>query len=230
MAPAQRRRQAQTPWRNARQSGTVASVLRPLLRSTASARWARTGYSYGFGFGLMCSSACKDDPPPPTAHDPVELSATDQATVGKFVGSWAHRGGDGDREAAMAAIDAATESMNSMIRGVARSRIRDSVHLDATLSIAEADGIVTITRSELPRPFVAPANGREFETQDDEGETAKGQLRIEGDTLVSRVETDQGGGERTHRIEADGSLVIHTRIFSPRLPSEIEYDTHYARP
>ena len=123
-----------------------------------------------------------------------------------------------------------TTQMGSLIGGMAQSRLEPVVLIDATLSIEELDGIVTIRRSEHPGPFTAPADGKVFDMQTTDGDDARGSLRLDGPTLVTRVETDDGGGERTYRIDALGKLVVVGRTFSPRLPAEVITTATYARP
>ncbi|MEM7154269.1 MAG: hypothetical protein AAF799_15595 [Myxococcota bacterium] len=180
--------------------------------------------------GLLLAAACGKEAPPPAKMQPVELSAEQKSTVAKFAGKWEHIGGTEESEASLAAVSKVTSEMNGLIRGMAQSRLEESVRIDATMEISEAEGIVTIGRSERPKPFVAPADGKVFETVNDEGDEAKGSLKLDGETIQTRVETDQGGGERTYRIDDEGRLEIVTRIFSPRLPGDVVYTTHYKRP
>lgn len=181
---------------------------------------------------LACTlllGACRSTEAAPVEHQPVELSEADREVVTRFVGGWQHVGGDEDREAALDAISTVTAEMNGLIRGVAQSRLEESVTIDTTLTLAEEQGIVTITRSDRPKPFVAPADGKAFVTVDDEGDEAKGSLRIDGYSLVTLVETEQGGGERTYSIDPTGQLEVTTRIFSPRLPGDVVYVARYQR-
>ena len=208
-------------WPSDAKPGTVATVFRARFTAAALGLVALGG--------LLVGASCQSAEALPARPDPIELSDTDRQVVTQLVGEWKHAD-DADRSAAIAAIELATEPMNPMIRGLARSRLEDVIHIDETLTMAEANGVVTITRSDLPRPFVAAANGRKFETTNNEGDPAKGSLRIEEDAFISRMETDQGGGERTYRIDDAGNLVIETWIFSSRLPGDIVYQTHYARP
>lgn len=180
--------------------------------------------------GLLLAAGCGKEAPPAPKMEPVQLSAEQKTTMAKFTGKWAHIGGTEEKEASLAAVSTVTAEMNGLIRGVAQGRLEESVRIDATMEIAEAEGIVTITRSEREKPFVAPASGKTFETINDEGDEAKGSLKLEGDTIQTRVETDDGGGERTYRIDDQGQLEIVTRIFSPRLPGDVVYTTHYKRP
>ncbi|MCX4246948.1 hypothetical protein [Paraliomyxa miuraensis] len=186
--------------------------------------WARLGLA-----ALLLGTACGKSEASPVEHEPVQLDQTQRATMERLVGSWKHVGGAQEQDAALKAVEQATESMSSLIRGVARSRLEETVRIDAVLSIAEDRGIVTITRSEVPEPFVCSADGRERPTTTSDGDDAQASLRIEADALVSKVVTDQGGGERTHRIDEQGQLVITARTFSPRLPADVVYEARYAR-
>lgn len=179
---------------------------------------------------LLLGTACRSSEAAPVQHQPVELDQAQRETVARFVGQWKHAGGEDDRSAALDAVSSVTAEMSGLIRGMAQSRLEESVRIDGTLEIAEADGILTITRSERPQPFTAPANGQAFDTVNEEGDEARGSLRIDGYTLVTRIETDQGGGERTYAIDPLGQLEITTRIFSPRLPADVVYVARYARP
>lgn len=166
----------------------------------------------------------------PVEHAPVKLDDAQSATVARFVGTWTHAGGAAEQDAANNAVKAITAEMNGLIRGMAEERLLETVRLDATITFSEKDGIVTITRSEQPQPFKAPADGRVFDMQTAKGDDAKGSLQIEGETLVTKVETDEGGGGRTYSIDAEGNLQISSRTFSPRLPGDVLYTAHYAKP
>lgn len=179
--------------------------------------------------GVLALVGCRKSEAATVQHEPVPLDAAQRAAVDRFVGQWDHVGGSHEHSAAIEATQRVTADMNALIRGVAQSRLEEAVHIDATISIAEDQGILTIARSEVPEPFTAPANGREFETQTPEGDDAHAWLRLDGDALITRVETDEGGGERTHRIDAQGQLVITVRMFSPRLPADVVYESHYTR-
>ncbi|MEX1362068.1 MAG: hypothetical protein AB1Z98_03030 [Nannocystaceae bacterium] len=178
---------------------------------------------------LLVTTACGKTEAAPVDHPPVSLDEAQAGTVARFVGTWQHSGGDEDREGSLAAVSTVTEQMNGLIAGMAQSKLEHAVRIDGTLEIREAEGIVTIVRSERPQPFVAPANGATFLTVNEGGDEANGSLRIVGQDLVTLIETDSGGGERTYRIDEAGQLQIHTRIFSPRLPAEVVFVTRYAR-
>lgn len=178
---------------------------------------------------LLGVTACGKTEAAPVDHQPVALDEAQAGTVACFVGTWQHSGGDEDRAGSLAAVSAVTEQLNGFIAGMAQSKLEHAVRIDGTLEIREAEGIVTIARSERPQPFVAPANGSTFLTVNEDGDEARGSLRIVGQELVTLIETDSGGGERTYRIDEAGRLEIHTRIFSPRLPAEVVFVTHYAR-
>lgn len=179
---------------------------------------------------LLVSAACRSSEAATVQHHPVDLDETQRATVARFLGQWRHVGGQEEQQAAIQAVAEATAEMNAIVRGVARSRLEKAVRIDATLSIAESAGIVTIDRSEQPHPFTAPADGREIDFETADGDDARATLRIRGNTLVARVETEQGGGERTYRIDDHGHLVITSRTFSPRLPADVVHTARYARP
>lgn len=163
-------------------------------------------------------------------HAPVALDEAQQAIVARFAGSWAHAGGSAEQEAANESAMKVVEQLNSFIQGMAEERLLKTVHIDSTLNIAEQDGILTIARSEQPAPFKAPADGRAFDMTTSDDEDGRGSLRINGETLVTLVETDQGGGERTYRIDDEGQMEITHRTFSPRLPADVVYTAHYAKP
>lgn len=174
-------------------------------------------------------AACGGDNTVKTQHDSVELSRAQQTVVTRLVGQWKHIGGD-EQATAIAAVTSVTSEMNGLIRGMAQTRLEGAVKIDANLTFAEDQGIVTITRSDRSDPFVAPADGQAFDTVDDHGDDARGSLRVEGEALMTLVKTDKGGGERSYRVDEGGELEIVTRIFSPRLPSDVVYTCNYSRP
>ncbi len=180
---------------------------------------------------MLLTAACgKSEAPPPVQHAPVQLDEAQSAVVEKFVGTWKHVGGADEQRAADAAVIEATEEMNGLIRGIARGKLEDTVHIDTSITFSVKSGVVTIARSERTQPFAAPADGTRFATTTDAGDDAQASLRIEGNTMITKVETDKGGGERTYAIGADGRLEISARTFSPRLPNDVVFSMHYARP
>lgn len=179
---------------------------------------------------LLLLAACGKTEVESVQLGPVTLDDAQKQILARFVGPWQHAGGATEQEAAMAAVRTVTAQMNGLIRGMAESRLEQTVRLDAGLTIEEKDGIVTIARSEQAKPFVAPADGQTFDMQTSDGDDGRGSLRIEGDTLHTHVQTEDGGGERFYRIDAEGTLIISARTFSPRLPGDIEYTATYARP
>lgn len=178
---------------------------------------------------MLLTAACRQSEAATVEHQPVDLDQTQRATLARFVGPWRHVGGAEEQAAALRAVHEATAEMSALVRGMARSRLEPVAHIDASLSIAEAQGIVTITRSEQEQPFKAPADGIEREAKAADGDEARASLKIAGRTLVSRMTTDQGGGERTYRIDDEGRLVVTSRTFSPRLPADVVYEARYAR-
>lgn len=180
--------------------------------------------------GVLVVAACRKSEAATVEHAPVELDQAQRATLARFGGQWKHIGGQKEQAAAVQAVDEVVAEMNALFRGVARSRLVAAVHIDKALSIVETQGIVTIDRSEQAQPFRAPADGLVHDMETNDGDEARGSLRISGSTLVARVETEQGGGERTYRIDDKGHLVITSRTFSPRLPADVVHTARYARP
>ena len=179
---------------------------------------------------LLLAGACGEPPNTPLAPAPVRLGDAQHETLARFVGAWEHAGGAAEQQAAKDSVRTVTAQMNGFIRGMAESRLDETVRLDARLEIREQDGIVTITRSDRPRPFVVPADGKPLAMPTDEDDDGQGSLRIDGDTLVTRLETDGGGGERVYRVDAQGMLLISARVFSSRLPADVVYMASYTRP
>lgn len=178
---------------------------------------------------LVLTAACGKEEVETVTHGPVTLDEAQRTTLTRFVGSWQHAGGAAEQEAALASMREVTAQMNGFIRGMAESRLSKTVHIDASLTIGEKDGVATITRSEQPAPFTAPANGTTFDMRTAEGDDGRGSLRIDGDTLVTLVETDKGGGERIYRIDTDGTLVISARTYSPKLPADVKHTARYSK-
>ncbi|MEM9459262.1 MAG: hypothetical protein AAGF11_34100 [Myxococcota bacterium] len=179
---------------------------------------------------LLLTCACGEPKSTKPAPASVRLDDAQQKTLARFLGAWEHAGGAAEQEAAKDAVRTVTAQMSGFIRGMAQSRLDKTVHLDPRIEITEQDGVVTITRSDRPRPFVAPADGKTFSMPTDEDDDGQGSLRIDGDTLVARLETDGGGGERVYRVDAEGMLRISGRVFSSQLPTDVVYTASYARP
>src|SRR5690606_842839 len=168
--------------------------------------------------GLLTMAACRSSEAAAVEHAPIELEQTQRSTLARLAGPWRHVGGPQEQAAALQAVEQATTEMSALIRGMARSRLEEAVRIDGTLSIEERQA------------STAPAHGREYELQTADGDDARASLRVDEHGVVARVVTDQGGGERTYRVDDQGQLVITSRTFSPRLPADVVFTATYARP
>lgn len=157
----------------------------------------------------------------------LELSDEDRAVLASLEGTWKHDGPD-DEAAVAEAIEAVTAEMPKMIRGIATKKIEEAATIDAVM-VFKVDGVaIEVERSERKKPFRAVPDGKPFEYENDKGELTEGTLRFEAGNLVQTGETKQGGGEYRFVVE-DDKLTVQVRMYSDRMPQDIEFDVHYTK-
>ena len=161
---------------------------------------------------------------PPATHEAQPL-AKDAAD--RFVGSYRFAGGDKERAARDAAIDAVVEEMNFLVRGIARKRLKESNPIAARVSISQKDGKLTIRFDD--RTYTAPINGGSVDVVGITGAEMKLRHRVSNGRIEQIFEGEDGGRTNQLELDGDGRLTIRVRVFSERLPKDLRYKLTYAR-
>ncbi len=124
-------------------------------------------------------------------------------------------------------IEAATASMNFIIRPIARSRLNKTNAVYPTLRIEQETGGVSIQYGERQAQHL-PADGRTVEWVREDGEKFLISTRVDQDDLVQTYKA--GDGERTnvfHVDPASRTLTLKVTVTSPRLPGPLSYAITY---
>lgn len=124
------------------------------------------------------------------------------------------------------AVNEAVDSMNRLVRGIARKKIRKHLRYCSTMELTLDPGRFLATCGggpvvDVPRP--GPGTWT-----DDEGDTYRTTLKVEADTVVMDVRNDDGGQTTTYRLEGD-RIVTTTTLSSPKLPEPVSWTVPYER-
>jgi len=146
-----------------------------------------------------------------------------------FAGDWQLVGDVGAAEQQVnAAIDKATESMNFLTRGLARSRLRSSQKPPKRIRMRLQDQMFTIQPDSLPA-LSLPISGA---AAPDAGRTFRVALESGGGRLSLRQvsENQQGKRENVYRLKDGGkSLDLEVTVHSGSLPAQVQYKLQFVR-
>jgi hypothetical protein len=157
---------------------------------------------------------------PAAAEDPPGAALT---------GSYRFVGGQRERDAIREAIEDATADMLPGIRTLARTRLEESNPATDRVEIRVTSSLIKIDHVGF-RSLTAPASGMAIPWKSGHGDRVKVTHKIVAGKLVQRLVGDDGGRENTYVLGGDGQkLAIRTRIWSKRLPKEVQYTLSYAR-
>lgn len=158
-----------------------------------------------------------------------EATASEPTTAEQLHGSFKLVGGATQKAKIEAAIDKATDDMFPGIRGIARSRLKDSNKAWARIEITVAGKFIKIEQVGH-RAVTAPSNGVAVPVRSKHGDRAKATHKMEGGKLVQKLVADEGGRSNTYQLSADGeTLKVTSRIWSKRLPEDVVYHLTYQR-
>lgn len=142
---------------------------------------------------------------------------------------WNHRyaGGEQGRAAIEQAIDDATEDMSSLIRGVARRRLREANPIIDELGFSL--GGDPLRASYIGgRIIESPASGTPVDWVDQFGESIEVSQRWSDRELVQHMVGEGGSRTNVYRFSEDGkSMTMSVTIEAPRLPKPIRYRLEY---
>lgn len=148
------------------------------------------------------------------------------ALVDSLAGEYRHVGGEADHARIMKAIDEVADSANWFIRGLMRSRLKESNTIAEEITIDRSGEKVQITyngptrTNKIGAPAVRIVAGS--------GDELDYTLSARGSRLIQRFEGERGG--RINSFRLDGSmLIVRVTIFSKRLPQNVVYELRYRR-
>jgi hypothetical protein len=147
----------------------------------------------------------------------------------RFAGTYRYVGGEGEIRELDAAIESVVKQMNFLIRGIARSRLREPNLPSPAITIAVARGAITVARPSRPT-VTAPASGEPIEWKSPSGDRFTVRHGVTADGLLyQRFEDDRSVTVNHFHLGDDSRLVIETTIHSRRLPSALVFRTTYQR-
>ena len=123
-------------------------------------------------------------------------------------------------------IDVVVGQMNALVRGIARSRLREGNPIPTRLSIQQAESRMTVNFDGAPQTAVV--DGDPITTKSRSGDPLKMTFQQRGTTLVQRFVGKNGGRENIFRAHGD-RLTVDVRVFSRRLPEDVVFQLKFER-
>lgn len=145
--------------------------------------------------------------------------------AGDWVGDWKYAGGEAQIEAMQKQVEAVTSEMGFLIRGIARSRLRDECQPYDGIEIWQTDDEISV-RTDLG--VLASPLGEKVQRRGHDGADLTVHRRLKGDVLIETIASDRGGRTNRYRVEGE-TLRVRSAIFSPRLPRPVEFTYTYRR-
>jgi len=153
-------------------------------------------------------------------------SATPTAPAAPAVwGRYRHAGGSAALESIRAAIERATEDMAPGIRGIARSRLLESLKPYPHLRLEQREGVVSIEKAGEPK-IEAPLGGA-VQWSNGGGDEFTVRVRARSGGLVETLKNANTHTQVAYVTRGD-ELRVTTIIEDNRLPRKIEYTLVYA--
>lgn len=156
------------------------------------------------------------------------LSPADvEAQEPSISGSWRHLALPAEQESRYQAIDRATESIGGLMRGGARSRLRDATAPASELTIEDGGERVTLVTGG--RRIVVSTDGSSTTVSGDSGGGTMQATRRDG-RLVVTLRSDDATRTTVYRLSPDGArLTLEVSLTSGRLSGPVTYRVTYAR-
>jgi hypothetical protein len=133
-----------------------------------------------------------------------------------------------ERAALDQAIEATAQRLSFVIRPMARSRLRSANRIAPWVEISERGEQIAI-QFQGRAPMTAPGSGGTVRWKNEDGVEVALQVRVEGETLVQVLTTDEGARTNRFTATANGGLRLAVEISSPRLPAPLRYVLSYNR-
>ncbi len=161
------------------------------------------------------------DPAPPKASEGAVPDAL-------FGAALTFDGGDGERSQVAKSVDRATEDMNLIARGIARSRLKETNRAPETIELRREGDRLTVVIDG--RRYEGLLDAPPITVKGITGDEVAMTFRISGDQLLQTFRGEDGGRENAFSLVDATTVVMDVRVFSPRLPADIVYALTYRRP
>jgi hypothetical protein len=162
--------------------------------------------------------------------DGSEANTSEPTSAGaRLEQSLRYAGGEQGRTAVEKAIDDATEDMSSLVRGVARRRLREANPIIEELGFS-LSGDPLRASWVGGRIIETPASGEAVDWTDQFGDDVKVSQRWSDGELVQRMFDDNGSRTNVYRFSEDGQrMTMSVTIEASRLPEPIRYRLEYRK-
>jgi hypothetical protein len=169
------------------------------------------------------------DRPEPVMDEPVEAAAAvdddTRKAAGRFTGSYKFAGGDAERAARDAAIEAVVEDMNMLAQPIARSKLQEGNKIAERLDITLDGDAVSVAFDG--RPFVASLDGSKKRVVGITGDELDYHVEVGASKLRQVFKGDKGG--RSNAMRRSGKkIAIDVKVTSSKLPKPLQYRLTYA--
>jgi len=152
----------------------------------------------------------------------------DTEALASMRGTYRFAGGAAERRALHAAIDRVVDQMSFVIRGMARSAIRDNVRPEAQVAITPVDPThLRVTLGDWTSPPMS-TDGAIRTVRGPDGNSTRFSVRLHDGRLYTRAVTSRGTRENWITV-ADGQLRMQSRIHAEQLPAPISYALTFRR-
>lgn len=168
--------------------------------------------------------------PEPAAPAPVEKPAAPAVPPQqRFVGTFRFAGGEAQRQNLEAAIEAAAEQLNALIRGIGRKRLRESNPIREQITIAVDGDKVSMTFGP-GRTLTGRIDGPAVAWTSDSGKPVQVSLGLVKGRLVQTFTAEDGGRRSVYTLdEAGDRMTLSVTITSERLANPLKYALTYKR-
>ena len=129
-----------------------------------------------------------------------------------------------------AAVESGMESLPFFIKPLARLRLRPAVFVTICPEVSLVLDGETFSAScgGEQAPFTRRLDGSDGPLIDD-GDPYQVQVTVTATSVGLRFTGEKGGQANTYVFEPDGSMVVHSTLFSPYLPDALIWSLRYRR-
>lgn len=180
-------------------------------------------------------------PPPPPASEPAPPPVAEPAPPPappappppppqtRYAGTFTFAGGDAQREKLAAAIEAAVQQMNALIRPIARKRLNESNPVRDAITFAVEGQKVTVTFA-AGRTVGGTLGGPSVPWTSDSGKPVQVSFQMVKDRLVLDFTAEDGARRVVYTLNETGDkLTLSITVTSERLVEPLKYALSYRR-
>ena len=146
----------------------------------------------------------------------------------RFSGTFHSIGGDREDALRLEAVERSAQALNFLIRGIARSRLRNSTVIARRVTLRWRPGAVEVTYNDPADHYRSRDDGTTGMDSGPDGSEMHLWHRFENGNLRERRWTDEGARENFYMLSPDGNgLSVDVTMSSSRLPVPLRYRASY---